>query len=120
VSRILVVEDSEMNRDMIVRRLQRSGYEVVAALDGREAVAVARAGEVDLILMDLSLPELDGWETSRLLKADEATRHLPIIALTAHVMPGDRERALAAGCDEFETKPIEFGRLRAKIEALLA
>jgi len=120
VRRILLVEDNEMNRDMLVRRLQRSGYEVVTAVDGREALAKARTEAPDLVLMDLSLPEIDGWETARRLKADDATRRLPIIALTAHVMAGDREKAIEAGCDEFETKPIDFARLTAKIEALLA
>ncbi len=120
MKRILVVEDNEMNRDMLVRRLERIGYEVVAATDGGGAIAMARGGGIDLVLMDLSLPDLDGWEAARRLKADEATRQIPILALTAHVMAADRERAIAAGCEEFETKPIDFARLRAKIEALLA
>ncbi len=118
--KILLVEDNEMNRDMLARRLRRKGYEVVAAGDGREAVAVALAQPVDLILMDLSLPVLDGWEATRLLKADSLTWSIPVIALTAHAMPGDRERAIAAGCDDYDTKPVDFNRLVAKIEAQLA
>jgi len=118
VARILLVEDNEPNRDMLGRRLRRLGYVVDEAADGIEALeAAARAP--DLVLLDLSLPRLDGWEVTRRLKSNESTRGIPIIALTAHVMAGDRERALAAGCDEFETKPVEFSRLRAKIEALL-
>jgi len=118
VTRILLVEDNEMNRDMLGRRLRRLGYEVDEATDGVGAIRAAARGP-DLVLMDLSLPGLDGWETARRLKADESTRAIPIIALTAHVMTGDRERALAAGCDEFETKPVEFTRLQAKIESLV-
>ena len=118
--KILLVEDNEMNRDMLARRLRRKGYEVVAAGDGREAIAVALAQPVDLILMDLSLPVLDGWEATRLLKADSLTWSIPVIALTAHAMPGDRERALEAGCDDYDTKPVDFNRLVAKIEAQLA
>jgi two-component system, cell cycle response regulator DivK len=118
--KILLVEDNEMNRDMLARRLRRKGYEVVAAGDGREGIAVALAQPVDLILMDLSLPVLDGWETTRLLKADSLTWSIPVIALTAHAMPGDRERAIAAGCDDYDTKPVDFNRLVAKIEAQLA
>jgi len=118
--KILLVEDNEMNRDMLARRLRRKGYEVVPASDGREAVAVAQAQPVDLILMDLSLPVLDGWEATRLLKSDSLTWSIPVVALTAHAMPGDRERALEAGCDDFDTKPIDFNRLIAKIEAQLA
>ena len=117
--KILLVEDNEMNRDMLVRRLRRKGYEVVAAGDGREAIAVALAQPVDLILMDLSLPVLDGWEATRLLKADSLTRSIPVIALTAHAMPGDRERALEAGCDDYDTKPVDFNRLVDKIETQL-
>jgi two-component system, cell cycle response regulator DivK len=117
--KILLVEDNEMNRDMLARRLRRKGYQVVAAGDGREGVAVAQTQSVDLILMDLSLPVLDGWEATRLLKADPVTRSIPVIALTAHAMPGDRERALLAGCDDYDTKPVDFNRLVAKIEAQL-
>jgi two-component system, cell cycle response regulator DivK len=120
MAKVLLVEDNEMNRDMLARRLRRKGYEVVPASDGREAVAVAQTQPVDLILMDLSLPVLDGWEATRLLKADSHTWSIPIIALTAHAMPGDRERALDAGCDDFDTKPVDFNRLVAKIEAQLA
>ena len=118
MTRILLVEDHEMNRDMLRRRLERAGYEVDLAEDGEEALARA-AHFPALILMDLSLPHMDGWEATRRLKADAATARIPVIALTAHVMAGDRERALDAGCDEFETKPVEFARLCAKIEALL-
>ena len=118
--KILLVEDNEMNRDMLSRRLQRRGYEVVFAVDGQDGVAKAQAEAPALILMDMSLPVLDGWEASRQLKATPATRGIPIIALTAHAMSGDREKALAVGCDDFDTKPIELDRLLAKIEALLS
>jgi CheY-like chemotaxis protein len=117
--KILVVEDNEMNRDMLSRRLERRGYQVAIALDGQEGVARARSEPPDLILMDMSLPVLDGWEASRQLKAAPETRAIPIIALTAHVMTGDRDRALAAGCDDYDTKPIELPRLLEKIERLL-
>ena len=117
---ILLVEDNEMNRDMLSRRLQRRGYEVVIAVDGREGVEMARAGGYDLILMDMSLPGLDGWDATRRLRADPDRITTPIIALTAHAMAGDRERALEAGCDDYDTKPIELPRLLSKIEALLA
>ena len=117
--RILLVEDNELNRDMLSRRLVRKGYEVAMAVDGREGIEAARAGAFDLILMDMSLPELDGWEATRQLKADPATRPTPIIALTAHAMAGDRERAMEVGCDDYDSKPIEFPRLLGKIEALL-
>jgi CheY-like chemotaxis protein len=120
MAKILLVEDNEMNRDMLSRRLARRGYEVVVAVDGREGVAKARAETPALVLMDMSLPVLDGWEATRELRADPATRSIPIIALTAHAMAGDREKALAAGCDDFDTKPIELERLLGKIEALLA
>ena len=120
MAKILLVEDNEMNRDMLSRRLIRRGYEVVVAVDGREGVAKARAEAPALILMDMSLPVLDGWEATRELRADPATRAIPIIALTAHAMAGDREKALAVGCDDFDTKPIELDRLLGKIEALLA
>jgi len=118
--KILLVEDNEMNRDMLSRRLQRRGYEVVMAVDGQDGVTKAQAEAPALILMDMSLPVLDGWEASRQLKAAAATRGIPIIALTAHAMSGDREKALEVGCDDFDTKPIELDRLLAKIEALLA
>jgi CheY-like chemotaxis protein len=118
--KILLIEDNEMNRDMLSRRLLKRGYEVVVAVDGQEGVAKARAEAPALVLMDMSLPVLDGWEATRALRADPATRSIPIIALTAHAMAGDREKALAAGCDDFDTKPIELERLIGKIEALLA
>ena len=118
--KILLVEDNEMNRDMLSRRLQRRGYEVVIAVDGQDGVTKAQAEAPALILMDMSLPVLDGWEASRQLKAAPATGGIPIIALTAHAMSGDREKALAVGCDDFDTKPIELDRLLAKIEVLLA
>ena len=117
--KILLVEDNEMNRDMLSRRLQRKGYEVVLASDGPSGVAMAQIEAPDLVLMDMSLPVLDGWEATRRLKADAATRHIPIIALTAHAMSSDRDEALEAGCDDYDTKPVELLRLLAKIEALL-
>src|SRR5688572_488830 len=117
--KILLVEDNEMNRDMLWRRLQRRGYEVVLAMDGQNGVEKARAEAPDLVLMDMSLPILDGWEATRRLKADTATQHIPIIALTAHAMSSDREKALEAGCDDYDTKPIELPRLLKKIETLL-
>jgi two-component system cell cycle response regulator DivK len=116
--KILLVEDNEMNRDMLSRRLQRRGYDVVMAVDGGQGVAMAQTTAPDLILMDMSLPVLDGWEATRRLKADPATQHIRVIALTAHALPGDRAQALAAGCDDYDTKPTEFPRLMAKIEAL--
>jgi two-component system cell cycle response regulator DivK len=119
MAKILVVEDNEMNRDMLSRRLMRKGYEVIIALDGEEGVAKAQSDAPDLILMDMSLPVLDGWEATRRLKADPETQAIPIIALTAHAMAGDREQALAAGCDDYDSKPIEFRRLLDKIEFLL-
>ena len=119
MARILLVEDNEMNRDMLSRRLQRRGYEVALAVDGREGVAKAQEGGYDLVLMDMSLPEVDGWEATRRLREDPATQTLPIIALTAHAMSGDRDKALEAGCDDYDTKPIELDRLLSKIEALL-
>lgn len=118
--RLLLVEDNEMNRDMLSRRLARKGYDVTVAVDGADGVAQALAAPPDLILMDMSLPGIDGWEATRRLKADDRTRAIPVIALTAHAMEGDRERALLAGCDDFDTKPVELARLLAKIEALLA
>jgi CheY-like chemotaxis protein len=117
--KILLVEDNEMNRDMLSRRLERKGYRVVIAVDGQSGVEMAGAEAPDLVLMDMSLPMLDGWEATRRLKADPATAHLPVIALTAHAMSGDREKALAAGCDDYDTKPIELARLLGKIEVLL-
>src|SRR6187397_2902671 len=117
--KILLVEDNEMNRDMLSRRLQRKGYEVVLAMDGQSGVESAKTEAPDLVLMDMSLPVLDGWEATRRLKADAATRHIPVIALTAHAMSGDREKALEAGCDDYETKPVELPHLLAKIAALL-
>jgi CheY-like chemotaxis protein len=119
MARILLVEDNEMNRDMLSRRLQRKGYEVTMAVDGRQGVEMARAGGYDLILMDMSLPEIDGWEATRQLRAAPETQTVPIIALTAHAMAGDRDKALAAGCNDYDTKPIELPRLLGKIEALL-
>ena len=120
MAKILLVEDNEMNRDMLSRRLQKKGYEVVMAVDGEQGVAMAEAQAPALVLMDMSLPGLDGWEATRRLKATAGTRAIPVIALTAHAMAGDREKALAAGCDDFDTKPIELERLLAKMEALLA
>jgi CheY-like chemotaxis protein len=120
MAKILLVEDNEMNRDMLSRRLVKRGYEVVVAVDGREGVAKARSEAPALVLMDMSLPVLDGWEATQALRADPATRSIPVIALTAHAMAGDREKAMAAGCDDFDTKPIELERLLGKIEALLA
>ena len=118
--KILLVEDNEMNRDMLSRRLTRNGFEVVVAIDGAQAVAMAAAESPDLILMDMSLPVMDGLEATRQVKAAVATRSIPVIALTANALVEDRERALAAGCDDFDTKPIELERLLAKMEALLA
>jgi two-component system cell cycle response regulator DivK len=119
MARILLVEDNEASRDGLARHLKRKGYEVLVAIDGREGVAAARSGAPDLILMDMSLPVLDGWEATRQLKAAPETRHVPVIALTAHAMSGDREKALGAGCDDYDTKPIDLQRLLAKIQALL-
>src|SRR5713101_4278609 len=111
MAKILLVEDNEMNRDMLSRRLQKRGYEVVLAVDGQDGVTRAQAEAPDLILMDMGLPVLDGWEATRQIKTAAATRAIPVIALTAHAMAGDREKAVAAGCDDFDTKPIELGRL---------
>src|SRR5262245_7222178 len=108
-----------MNRDMLSRRLQRRGYEVLMAADGAEGLAAVRESRPDLVLMDMSLPVIDGWEVTRQLKAEEATRHIPVIALTAHAMSGDRQKAVDAGCDDFDTKPIELSRLLEKIEHCL-
>src|SRR5262245_5055638 len=117
--KILLVEDNEESRDALSRYLRRKGYEMLLAVDGRQGVDAARAEAPDLILMDMSLPVLDGWEATRQLKADPATRAIPVIALTAHAMAGDREKALDAGCDDYDTKPVEFTRLLRKIQALL-
>jgi CheY-like chemotaxis protein len=119
MARILLVEDNEMNRDMLSRRLERRGYEVVIAVDGQQGVDLAQSSAPDLILMDMSLPVIDGWEATRQLKAMDAMKTVPIIALTAHAMSGDREKALDAGCNDYDTKPIELPRLLGKIEALL-
>ena len=119
MAKILLVEDNEMNRDMLSRRLIRRGYEVLIAVDGEQGVAMAASESPALILMDMSLPVLDGWEATRQVKAAEATRGIPVIALTAHAMAGDRDKAMAAGADDFDTKPIELDRLLAKMEALL-
>jgi two-component system, cell cycle response regulator DivK len=120
VARILLIEDNEMNRDMLSRRLARKGFEPLLAMDGQEGVEVALREHPDLILMDMSLPKVDGWEATRRIKNDEHTSGIPVIALTAHAMAGDRERAMAAGCDDYDTKPVEFAGLLQKIEALLA
>jgi len=117
--RILLVEDNDMNRDMLSRRLIRSGYEVFLAVDGQQGADMALSEQPDLILMDMSLPVIDGWEATRRIKANDATRRIPIIALTAHAMAGDREKAMEVGCEEYETKPIEMSRLLGKIAALL-
>jgi two-component system, cell cycle response regulator DivK len=116
---ILLVEDNEMNREMLSRRLQHRGYEVAIALDGQTSIEMARAKRPDLILMDMSLPVVDGWEATRRLKADATLKHIPVIALTAHAMANDRDKAIEAGCDDYDTKPIELSRLLAKIENLL-
>jgi two-component system cell cycle response regulator DivK len=116
---ILIVEDNEMNRDMLSRRLERKGYKTLIAVDGAMGLDVAMTNRPDLILMDMSLPVMDGWEATRRIKADEALRHIPVIALTAHAMANDRDKALEAGCDEYDTKPIDLPRLLGKIEALL-
>src|ERR1041385_6825448 len=119
MAKLLLVEDNEMNRDMLSRRLERKGYQVVMALDGEQAVALAQSENPALILMDMSLPVLDGWEATRRLKAAAPTKAIPIIALTAHAMASDEQKAREAGCDEFDTKPIELPRLLGKMEALL-
>jgi CheY-like chemotaxis protein len=118
--KILLVEDNEMNRDMLSRRLSKRGHDVVIAVDGAQGVEMAKSGAPDLILMDMSLPVMHGWEATRELKANPETRSIPVIALTAHAMAGDREKALEAGCDEFESKPVELPSLLGKIEALLS
>jgi len=119
MARILLVEDNEMNRDMLSRRLTKRGHEVVIAVDGREGVTLASSESPEIILLDMSLPVMDGWEAARLLKTDNATAGIPIIALTAHAMAGDREKCIEAGCNDYDTKPIEFKRLLGKIDALL-
>ena len=119
MAKILLVEDNEMNRDMLSRRLIRRGFEVLIAVDGQQGVDMAAAESPALILMDMSLPVLDGWEATRQVKAAEATRDIPVIALTAHAMAGDRDKAIAAGADDFDTKPIDLDRLLGKMEALL-
>ena len=117
--KILLVEDNELNRDMLSRRLERRGYQVIIAVDGAQGLAMAQSEAPDLILMDMSLPVLDGWEAARRLKAAPETKAIPIIGLTAHAMLGDREKAIEAGCDDYDTKPVEFQRLLEKIDALL-
>jgi two-component system, cell cycle response regulator DivK len=120
MKKILLVEDNEMNRDMLSRRLVRNGFEVIMAVDGEQGIAMAQSERPDLILMDMSLPVIDGWEATRRVRAGEATSAIPIIALTAHAMSGDREKAIEAGCNDYDTKPIEMPRLLEKISALLA
>ena len=119
MTKILIVEDNEMNRDMLSRRLERKGYEVAIAVDGEAGVRMTADLSPDVVLMDMSLPILDGWEATRQLKADEATRNIPVIALTAHAMAGDEQKAREAGCDDYDTKPVNFKRLLGKIEAAL-
>lgn len=119
MAKVLLVEDNEMNRDMLSRRLLRQGFEVVVAVDGEQGVQAARRERPAIVLMDMSLPVLDGWEATRRLKADESTRGIPVIALTAHAMAGDRQQALDAGCDDYDTKPIELPRLLEKMRKLL-
>lgn len=119
MAKILLVEDDEMNRDMLSRRLLKRDFDVTIAVDGEEGVSMAHSLDPDLILMDMSLPGIDGWTATRQLKADAATQEIPIIALTAHAMAGDREKALEAGCDDFDTKPVDLARLLSKMEALL-
>ena len=116
---VLLVEDNEMNRDMLSRRLKKAGFDVDVATDGQAGVEAAANGRPDLIVMDLSLPIMDGWEATRVLKADPGTREIPVIALTAHAMTGDRDKALEAGCDDYDTKPVRFARLVEKIERML-
>ena len=119
MSKILLVEDNEMNRDMLSRRLERRGYEVILAVDGSAGIQLAASALPDLVLMDMSLPVLDGWEATKQLKASQATSHIPVIALTAHAMAGDKDRAIEAGCDDYDTKPVDLTRLLGKIETLL-
>lgn len=119
MSKILIVEDNEENRDSLSRRLQRRGFEVVLAADGKIGLAMAEAEKPDLILMEMNMPELDGWEATRQLKANEGTRQVPVVALTAHALAGDKDRALQAGCADYHTKPVDFARLLAQIESIL-
>jgi len=119
MAKILLVEDNDMNRDMLSRRLQRKGHEVLMAADGMQGILMAESSAPDLVLLDMSLPVIDGWEAARRLKASEATKGVPVIALTAHAMSGDREKALAAGCDDYDTKPVDFAQLLVKIQAML-
>ena len=119
MAKVLLIEDNEMNRDMLSRRLIRRGFQVVFEMDGQQGIDLARSERPDIILMDLSLPVIDGWEATRRVKADDATRSVPVIGLTAHAMTGDREKAMEAGCDDYDTKPVEFDRLIGKIERLL-
>ena len=119
MAKILLIEDNEMNRDMLSRRLTRRGFEVVFAGDGQQGLDLARSEKPDVILMDMSLPVMDGWEVTRRIKADGTMRSIPVIGLTAHAMSGDREKAIAAGCDDYDTKPVEMERLLGKIERLL-
>ena len=120
MARILIVEDNEMNRDMLSRRLIRRGFEIIIAIDGAQGIAAAKTQKPDLVLMDMSLPVLDGWDATRGLKAEPLTCGIPVIGLSAHAMAGDHERAIEAGCDDYDTKPVELPRLLRKIEALLA
>ena len=119
MTKVLVVEDNEMNRDMLSRRLTRRGFQVIFAVDGQQGVDLARSERPDIILMDMSLPVIDCWEATRRVKSDDATRGVPVIGLTAHAMAGDREKAIEAGCDDYDTKPVEFERLIGKMERLL-
>ena len=119
MAKVLLVEDNEMNRDMLSRRLIRRGFEVVFAVNGQQGVDLAQSEKPDIILMDMSLPIMDGWEATRRVKANDETRGVPVIGLTAHAMNGDREKAIEAGCDDYDTKPVEFDRLIGKIERLL-
>lgn len=119
MTKVLLVEDNELNRDMLMRRLERNGYEVIIAIDGEKAVSIASETQPDIILMDMSLPVIDGWEATKQIKANPQLKHIPIIALTAHAMTEDKDKALAAGCDDFDTKPVELPRLLEKIKHLV-
>ena len=119
MTKVLLIEDNEMNRDMLSRRLIRRGFHVVFAMDGQQGIDLARSERPDIILMDMSLPVIDGWEATRRVKSDDATRSVPVIGLTAHAMSGDREKAIEAGCDDYDTKPVELDRLISKIDRLL-